>query len=163
MTNLNESIIRRLPESLSPIPTGLNPDGQLASPAKAVLFDIYGTLFISDSGDISIAEENSRISDDLKDLLRKYHIDRPPEAILNSFFNSIRATHQQLRANGVDHPEVEIDLIWSEVLGINNPDPVRDLPSWLASGNIFCITAKLSICGPHPLILGICSEVIMFV
>ncbi len=126
MTNLNESIIDRLPKSLAPIPTGLKPGGQLAIPVKGVLFDIYGTLFISESGDISIAEENSRISDDLTDLLRKYHIDTPPGIILKSFFNTIRATHQRLRAKGVDHPEVEIDLIWSEVLGINNLQSVRD-------------------------------------
>jgi putative hydrolase of the HAD superfamily len=124
--NLNESIIDRLPKFLVPIPTGLKPSGQLATPAKGVLFDIYGTLFISESGDISIAEENSRISDGLKDLLRKYHIDTHPDIILKSFFNTIRATHQRLRAKGVDHPEVEIDLIWSEVLGINNLQSVRD-------------------------------------
>ena len=109
-----------------PIPTGLKPGGQLAAPVKGVLFDIYGTLFISESGDISIAEENSRISDDLTNLLRKYHIDTPPGIILKSFFNTIRATHKRLRAKGVDHPEVEIDLIWSEVLGINNLQSVRD-------------------------------------
>ena len=126
MTNLNESIIDRLPKSLIPIPTGLKPGGQLATPVKGVLFDIYGTLFISESGDISIAEENSRISDDLTDLLRKYHIDTPPGIILKSFFNTIRATHKRLRANGVDHPEVEIDLIWSEVLEINNLQSVRE-------------------------------------
>ena len=126
MTNLSESITERLPKSLVPIPTGLKPGGQLATPVKGVLFDIYGTLFISESGDIGIAEENSRISGGLKDLLRKYHIDTSPDIILKSFFNTIRATHKRLRAKGVDHPEVEIDLIWSEVLGINNLQSVRD-------------------------------------
>jgi len=123
---LNESIIDKLPKSLIPIPTGLKPGGQLATPVKGVLFDIYGTLFISESGDISIAEENSRISDGLKDLLRTYRIDTPPDTILKSFFNTIRAAHQRLRAKGADHPEIEIDLIWSEVLGINNLQSVRD-------------------------------------
>ena len=123
---MNESIIARLPKSLVPIPTGLEPVGQLEIPVKAVLFDIYGTLFISESGDISIAEEKSRISAGLNDLLLKNHIDTPSETILKTFFNTIRATHKRLRAIGVDHPEVEIDLIWSEVLGINNRQSVRE-------------------------------------
>ncbi|HIJ56857.1 MAG TPA: HAD family hydrolase [Deltaproteobacteria bacterium] len=123
---MNESIIARLPKSLVPIPTGLEPVGQLEIPVKAVLFDIYGTLFISESGDIGIAEEKSRISAGLKDLLIKNHIDTPPDTILKTFFSAIRATHKRLRAIGVDHPEVEIDLIWSEVLGINNRQSVRE-------------------------------------
>jgi putative hydrolase of the HAD superfamily len=124
--NLNDSIISRLPEALIPIPTGVQPAGRLTKPVKAVLFDIYGTLFISNSGDISISEENSKISDAFKDLLRKYLIDTAPGIVLESFFNAIRVTHQRLKSTGVNYPEVEIDRIWSEVLGMKNLKSARD-------------------------------------
>ena len=109
-----------------PIPTGIKPGGQLIPPVKAVLVDVYGTLFISDSGDISLAQENTKTSDELERLLRKHQIDMPPNSVLESFFSTIRATHQRRQADGVDYPEVEIDRIWSEVLEINDMQVARD-------------------------------------
>ena len=109
-----------------PIPTGIQPAGNLTKPVKAVLFDIYGTLFISGSGDISIAQKNSKKSGDLGNLLRKYRIDTAPDIILGSFFNAIETTHRRLKSEGVDHPEVEIDRIWSEVLGMNTLKSARE-------------------------------------
>jgi hypothetical protein len=42
---------------LSPIPTSLEAKLERDFPVKAVLFDIYGTLLISGTGDISLAQE----------------------------------------------------------------------------------------------------------
>ena len=42
-------------EELQPIPTGFCPNLKTDSPAKALIFDIYGTLIISSSGDIDQA------------------------------------------------------------------------------------------------------------
>jgi len=38
---------------LLPVPTSVKPEINLKFPVRAVIFDIYGTLFISASGDIS--------------------------------------------------------------------------------------------------------------
>ena len=40
---------------MSPLPTDITPGGVLAGKIQCVFFDIYGTLFISGSGDISVA------------------------------------------------------------------------------------------------------------
>src|SRR4030042_4234991 len=39
-------------EPMTPVPTGMDPCLPAAYPLKAFVFDVYGTLLISDSGDI---------------------------------------------------------------------------------------------------------------
>jgi len=113
-------------EPLSPLPTPLNPMGKLKEKIQCILFDVYGTLFISASGDISIAREQSRQTQHLKYLLARYQIKKKPEIVLNDFFSVIDIEHKRLRKTGVDFPEVEIDRIWTRVLEIDDHDAVRD-------------------------------------
>ena len=113
-------------EPLSPLPTPLNPMGKLKERIQCILFDVYGTLFISASGDISIAREQSRQTQHLKYLLARYQIKKKPEIVLNDFFSVIDIEHKRLRKTGVDFPEVEIDRIWTRVLEIDDHDAVRD-------------------------------------
>ena len=113
-------------EPLSPLPTSLNPMGKLEERIRCILFDVYGTLFISASGDISIAREQSRQTQHLKNLLDRYQIKKKPEIVLNDFFSVIDIEHKRLRKTGVDFPEVEIDRIWTRVLEIDDHDAVRD-------------------------------------
>jgi len=110
---------------LSPLPTSLNPMGKLEERIQCILFDVYGTLFISGSGDISIARQETRYIQKLKNLLNRYQIKKKPRTVIDDFFTAIDIEHQRLIKTGVDFPEVEIDRIWTRVLDIEALDAVR--------------------------------------
>lgn len=112
-------------EPLSPLPTSLNPSKKLKEKVKCILFDVYGTLFISGSGDISIARQQSRLTQNLKNLLSRYQIKKKPQIVLDDFFSAIDIEHERLKKKGVDFPEVKIDRIWMRVLEIEELDAVR--------------------------------------
>jgi len=112
-------------EPLSPLPTSLNPSEKLKEKVNCILFDVYGTLFISGSGDISIARQQSRQTQNLKNLLDRYQVKKKPQIVLDDFFSAIDIEHNRLRKTGVDFPEVEIDRIWTRVLEIEELDAVR--------------------------------------
>ncbi|MBW1835100.1 MAG: HAD family hydrolase [Deltaproteobacteria bacterium] len=96
---------------LNPIPTSLKKTGKIDGKIKCILFDIYGTLFISGSGDISIAEKKSHNIHRLEQLLLKYDIKKKPHIILDNLFSAIKKKHDEMRGKGIDFPEVEIDRI----------------------------------------------------
>jgi putative hydrolase of the HAD superfamily len=112
-------------EPLLPISTALNPGGKLEDNIQCLLFDIYGTLFISASGDISIAQRQLQQNRYLKRLIDTYHINKKPQTLLNDFFSTIDSEHERLKKKGVDFPEVKIDEIWAKVLEIGELDVAR--------------------------------------
>jgi putative hydrolase of the HAD superfamily len=112
-------------EPLFPLSTTLHPGGNLEEKIRCFLFDIYGTLFISGSGDISIARRQSRQTRYLKKLLETYHIKTNPQTVLNNFFSAVARMHEILKEKGVDFPEVEIEKIWANVLEIEDIDAAR--------------------------------------
>ena len=122
---IDKSLLSKWVQPLIPIPTGMKPGGALRQTPKGILFDVYGTLFISESGDISLTQDRFHKTTMLQELLDKYHIDRPPGELLKAFFGTIRSTHETLKTRGVDFPEVEIDRIWMQVLGNDDIDTVR--------------------------------------
>ncbi len=123
---MNKDLISKYITPLSPLPTSLNQSGNLKENIKCLLFDVYGTLFISGSGDIGIAKKNLRETEKLDQLLVKFKINKNSGAILKDFFACIEKKHKELREKGVDFPEVEIDRIWMKVLKNNNMDTVRE-------------------------------------
>lgn len=112
-------------QPLLPIPTRIKPGGEIKENIRCILFDIYGTLFISSSGDISITQRQSQQSRDFKQLMDKYHLKKEPQTVLNEFFSAIDDEHERLKKKGVDFPEVEIERIWSKVLEIEALDEAR--------------------------------------
>jgi putative hydrolase of the HAD superfamily len=110
---------------MAPIPTSLASTGALDEKIKCVLFDIYGTLFISGSGDISLTQKNSPELDKIERLLRKYAIPKLPQTLLTEFYGAIEAQHNELRKRGIDFPEVSIDRIWKKVLPTDNLKTAR--------------------------------------
>jgi len=110
---------------LEPIPTGLTPSGTLTRPVSCILFDIYGTLFISESGDIHRAEDRLSKTDQVSRLLAAHGIDQPADAVQQALLTAIRSRHRSLKAAGVDYPEVEIDRIWMKVLGDTDVRRIR--------------------------------------
>lgn len=110
---------------LVPIPTSIRYDGKLEHKIRCVLFDIYGTLFISGSGDIGIAKKTSQQTEKLAKLLKKFGFRTSPQAVFCELFTEIEKTHESLRQKGIDYPEVVIEKIWMQVLGIKNVSEAR--------------------------------------
>jgi len=110
---------------LEPIPTGMTPVLPDLREIEAVLFDVYGTLFISGSGDISLAQSAGQADESLAALLSKFGIEIPAELFREQFFTAIRDSHAKSKKNGRDYPEVEIDVIWQTVTGLEDLQRVR--------------------------------------
>lgn len=123
---------RRLFAPLSPRPTGRQPKLQPLAGIKAVLFDIYGTLLISASGDIGlVAGTTTPIT--LAQLFDRAALDPAPVALADTDTRPlisavIKAHHRQAREHGIGVPEVDILAIWAQVLadlGLDIPPEQR--------------------------------------
>jgi len=112
--------IRSLFSPLSPEPTDTLPElGELEG-ISAVLFDVYGTLLISASGDIGLARDAADQTT-LGSLLDS--ADLPAPASDDAFADAdaliraeIKTEHTRARARGIDFPEVDILSLWQRVL-----------------------------------------------
>lgn len=122
---MKRELLEQYLQPLTPLPTTLSPRGRLRPSVRCILFDIYGTLFISGSGDISLNRQNSDPDDRIDQLLSKYGITQSARRILPAFFEHIEKRRDELRRSGVDHPEVIIEQIWRQVLEIDDPAVVR--------------------------------------
>ena len=122
---IEKKSVQRYLRHLTPLPTSLKPGGGLKEEIKCILFDIYGTLFISASGDIGLADETSPQIEVIHQLLAKYSIPESPQSVLREFYRAIKARHGKLRQKGVQFPEVNIDRIWMQVLSIDDLTVVR--------------------------------------
>ena len=118
-------LISEYTQPLSPLPTSMRPGCRLAQPIQCVLFDIYGTLFISASGDISVAQKTSPAARNLQHLVQKFNIRKRPRDLIEELFRAIEDEHRRLRNNGIDYPEIKIDQIWKQILESDDLDSVR--------------------------------------
>ncbi|ADE54182.1 HAD family hydrolase [Coraliomargarita akajimensis] len=86
---------------------------------KAVIFDVYGTLFSSGVGDISLATNQNR-DDALKATLRDNGFQltaRCQTARLDNVLHATIKQHQdQRRVEAVQYPEVEIREVWVDFI-----------------------------------------------
>lgn len=148
---------------ISPLPTSLKPGGKLEEKIEAILFDLYGTLFISRSGDISMAKNKSPQTKKLGKLLQKFGIKKGPQTVLKQFFTAIENQHELLKRKGVDFPEVEIDQIWMRVLDENDMDTVRAfaVEFELIANPVYPmphLEKMLSVCRDSNVLMGIISN-----
>ena len=111
---------------MSPLPTSITPGGGLDRKIQCVLFDIYGTLFISGSGDISVGRKSPSPIQKLEQLVLKYDVGKPPQALVAELHDAIEFNHRRLKDNGIDYPEIKIDEIWRQILGIDDIQLVRE-------------------------------------
>ena len=160
---MKRALIKHYLHPMTPLPTTLSARGDLREKIECILFDIYGTLFISGSGDIGLGQQNSPAYDQIKQLLTKYAIPKTPRSILDKLYGSIETRHSVLRTNGVDHPEVIIEQIWRQVLGIDDltivrqfavefeliANPVSPMPN---------LESMLSACRQKKMLMGIISN-----
>lgn len=108
-------------EELQPVPTTFCPNLKTDSSdkIKAVIFDIYGTLLISDSGDI---DETSLNAGNLQQALEAGGFDvnscnkETCSFILKLLPEKIKAQHEELHEKGYPFPDVDIFRVWKEML-----------------------------------------------
>ena len=122
---MNKALFEKYLTPLSPLPTPLNQSGKLDQKIKCVLFDIYGTLFISSSGDTGTDRKVSQETGKIEHLLDKFKIKKNTEMLLKDFFDTIEKNHAKLKKKGIDFPEIEIEQIWTQVLDFKNADIAR--------------------------------------
>jgi sucrose phosphorylase len=113
---------RRRSRPLHPIPAGLAPRGRLCLPVRAVLFDLYGTLWVSAAGDIDRRDAAQPPEPPgLRELLERFGCPLSPAELAVALADAIRREHKRLRAEGADVPEVRIEQLWAERLGLDLP------------------------------------------
>ena len=113
------ALIREKLNPLSPIPTREPVRNNPVPGIRAVLFDVYGTLLISGSGDIGTAQppdEAALVEAVFRESGFSLKTDRPADRVNQSLETWIKKRHDRLRARGTDHPEVDIRDIWANVL-----------------------------------------------
>lgn len=106
--------------AMEPIPAGVEPQLLKLDGIKAVIFDVYGTLFISGSGDVGTAtatDSSVALNEALEAggwNLRSQEAGSVGKTILKQ---EILNQHTRAKERGIAAPEVEIRQIWSEVIG----------------------------------------------
>lgn len=110
-------------EPLHPQTTGFKPkltkNTTDDSKIKAVIFDIYGTLLISSSGDVDQAYLSA---ENMERALQAggYQLDKNPLDTAAFFIRllpeKIKANHAQLKQKGHSYPEIDIFSVWDSML-----------------------------------------------
>lgn len=111
--------IKALSARLDPQPTRMQPHTAPLAGIRAVLFDIYGTLVISASGDIGLGGDRNEeeafgqalAACDL--VVTNLHCSLSGPDLLKQ---TIRAFHSERKTAGIEYPEVEIRQIWRNIL-----------------------------------------------
>lgn len=114
-----EQRIRDLSEPLQAIPTGVEPRLATLDDVRAVLCDVYGTLFIPGSGDISTAKEQhdaAAMQSALERIGAEGDLVLAGEVGVELFEKTIHIMHRQLREQGVASPEVDILEVWRDLI-----------------------------------------------
>lgn len=107
-------------EELQPLPTTFCPNLKTDSPypIKAVIFDIYGTLLISSSGDI---DQASLSEDNIQKAMQAGGFDLNTckaelgEFLISELKTKIEAQHNELQSKGHPFPDVDIFRVWKEM------------------------------------------------
>jgi len=117
MTEQYREIIRRHSRPLAPLPTGQSPVLRALGPLDAVLFDVYGTLLVSASGDVGVNATGDR-SEAIAAALAAVGVPLggPATDALDVFHRQIEREHHAARQAGVDFPEVDIVQVWRSAL-----------------------------------------------
>lgn len=109
--------IRSSCQAMQPKPTDTAARLSPLPDIRAVLFDIYGTLIISGSGDVGSDRLDHR-RNSLVETLNLFDLDLCCDAdeATDKFTAAIRMEHEKAKATGVRYPEVDFREIWSAVL-----------------------------------------------
>ena len=104
-------------ENLQPIPTTFCPNLKTDSKekVKAVIFDIYGTLLISSSGDIdqaSLNKENMRAAMEAGGFDLSSCKNETYSFLFDQLQEQVKKQHEELKNQGHPYPDVDIFKVW---------------------------------------------------
>lgn len=109
--------IRRLSRPMSPRPTGHPPSGRAPSGIRAVVFDLYGTLFVSGAGEWGQAETGSASLFAEAAASAGFMLDLETASALSARYqDEVMRRHAARRAEGIACPEVDVRHVWRAVL-----------------------------------------------
>lgn len=121
---LQQALIEQIRQLNSPMkskPTTVSEQLIPLAGIQVVLFDIYGTLFISGSGDIGVASKTSN-QQALTRALRfagfSGNLEEAGARGTNLLLRAIQETHEAKRQKGIQHPEVDIRDEWQIALSL---------------------------------------------
>jgi len=165
-----QQIIRQHCRPLSPLPTATSKRLVRLPDVRAVVFDVYGTLIISSSGDVGANVDAAKVTA-VQDALSSMKIPWPTssEECFQQYIGMIKQHQTRAREEGVEFPEVNIVSVWQELLsgvGFTGVDwkrlaleyEVRANGTWQMPGLIRCLE-QLREAGQH---LGIISNAQFF-
>lgn len=117
MSDNLRDIIRAHSHPAQPVPTGETPRLEHFPGVRAVLFDVYGTLFVSASGDVGTAADAAQAAA-WSAALDAVGIQCGPEQRHGPdlLLEVIRRHHAAAQEEGIRYPEVEIRDVWRDVL-----------------------------------------------
>lgn len=117
-----ESLKQRFIELSSPLepePTGTTPELHSLQGIRVVVYDFYGTLFISGVGDIGIDDGSSDASlflEALKQAGIEVKDNRAGTSGFDFYNDTVNRELDRLRRAGSDYPEPDIRKVWKQVL-----------------------------------------------
>ena len=115
MASAFEEIIKRHARPLEPRPTGVSPALSVQEGVRAVLFDVYGTLLISGSGDVGLHAAEDRSAAFAATCRAVWEEEIDGVAGVAAFKEAITREHAAAKARGVDSPEIDVREIWRAV------------------------------------------------
>jgi putative hydrolase of the HAD superfamily len=111
--------IRRLSNPMEPLPTEFPIHLCPIDGMETVLFDLYGTLLISGSGDVGTAAAVNSEEALIQSLIVAGYegdLERAGELGPTLLENTIHHWHELAKEAGTDYPEVEVSQVWKKVL-----------------------------------------------
>ena len=113
------ALMRTLSAPLEPLRTGISPVHRVIPGIRSVVFDVYGTLFVSGSGEVGTAEDAA--SDAACELALRESGFTVAGAGTGRFCRSryteeILEAHRTARSLGVRYPEIDNVMVWHRVL-----------------------------------------------
>lgn len=127
-TPIEDDPFSRLAKPLRPLPNDESPILKPLPDIRAVVFDVYGTLVISGSGDVGTADRSPRsqaLDEALDEALETLgiEIDDSADAAIERLHRIVQQHQQVARDRGVQYPEVDILRVWRQWLD-------ETLPQW---------------------------------
>ena len=121
---LKKKIIKIIQDNsyyLEPLDTGKSKNIKEPIIIKSIIFDIYGTLLISASGDIGTVDGFSKTDIFIKSLkMAGINVCNSKAGIkgIKYFYDGIQQSHLLSKNNNIEYPEVIITKIWKNTLAL---------------------------------------------
>ncbi|MDR2721100.1 MAG: hypothetical protein LBB15_02315, partial [Puniceicoccales bacterium] len=111
-------IILALSHPLEEISTGVKPKLRKLSDVHAVIFDVYGTLLISNVGSNSMSDTSVENDEAIREALiaSDFEVLEPEVKLSGQYVECIRGHYDIRRAEGILYPEINIFDVWQDYL-----------------------------------------------